>query len=162
GSSPYQVTVTATAGTSSVSQSFVWTVSPRVALLDPGSQLSAVGDGVNLAVTASSPAGAVSYSAAGLPPGLRLNAGSGLISGTVAATADTASPYSVTVTASAGTSTASQSFAWNVDPRISVTAPGDQSSAAGDVVSLQVDASDASGGTLSYSAVGLPAGLSIA
>ena len=45
---------------------------------------------------------------------------------------------------------------------VTVTSPGNQSSTAGTAASLQISASDsASGQTLSYSAVGLPAGLSI-
>ncbi|MFB4303708.1 M4 family metallopeptidase [Actinomadura sp. NTSP31] len=42
-----------------------------------------------------------------------------------------------------------------------VTSPGDQTSTVGQPVSLQVKASDPGGQTLSYSATGLPAGLSI-
>jgi F5/8 type C domain/Ricin-type beta-trefoil lectin domain/Putative Ig domain len=45
---------------------------------------------------------------------------------------------------------------------VTVTSPGNQSSTAGTAASLQISASDsASGQTLSYSAAGLPAGLSI-
>ncbi|MFC6704539.1 phospholipase D-like domain-containing protein [Flexivirga alba] len=44
---------------------------------------------------------------------------------------------------------------------VSVTNPGSQSSTVGTPVSLQIKATDSSGGALSYSASGLPAGLSI-
>jgi subtilase family serine protease len=44
---------------------------------------------------------------------------------------------------------------------VTVTNPGNQSSGVGDSVSLPIQASDATGATLSYSATGLPAGLSI-
>lgn len=44
---------------------------------------------------------------------------------------------------------------------VTVTNPGNQSSTVGTAVSLSVNASDTAGGTLSYSATGLPAGLSI-
>jgi F5/8 type C domain/Ricin-type beta-trefoil lectin domain/Putative Ig domain len=48
------------------------------------------------------------------------------------------------------------------DNTVTVTSPGNQSSTAGTAASLQISASDsASGQTLSYSAAGLPAGLSI-
>ncbi|HEX4722100.1 MAG TPA: putative Ig domain-containing protein [Pseudonocardiaceae bacterium] len=44
---------------------------------------------------------------------------------------------------------------------VSVTNPGNQSTVVGTSVSLPISASDTAGGTLSYSATGLPAGLSI-
>jgi hypothetical protein len=44
---------------------------------------------------------------------------------------------------------------------VSVTSPGNQSTVVGTTVSLPISASDTAGGTLSYSATGLPAGLSI-
>jgi hypothetical protein len=44
---------------------------------------------------------------------------------------------------------------------VSVTNPGDQAGVVGTAASVQVSASDTAGGTLSYSASGLPAGLSI-
>ncbi|MFI9604026.1 M4 family metallopeptidase [Streptomyces sp. NPDC052043] len=44
---------------------------------------------------------------------------------------------------------------------VTVTNPGDQSSTVGKAVSLQVSASTTNGGALTYSATGLPAGLSI-
>jgi hypothetical protein len=44
---------------------------------------------------------------------------------------------------------------------VSVTSPGTQTGTVGQAASLQISASDTAGGTLSYSAVGLPAGLSI-
>ncbi|WP_344571218.1 phospholipase D-like domain-containing protein, partial [Kitasatospora viridis] len=44
---------------------------------------------------------------------------------------------------------------------VSVTNPGNQSGTVGTAASLQINAGDTAGGTLSYSATGLPAGLSI-
>jgi hypothetical protein len=44
---------------------------------------------------------------------------------------------------------------------VTVTNPGNQTGTVGTAVSLQVHASDTAGGTLSYSATGLPAGLSV-
>jgi Putative Ig domain len=60
----------------------------------------------------------------------------------------------------------STSFSWTVNPAagntVTVTNPGSQTSTVGAAVSLQIHASDsASGQTLTYSATGLPAGLSI-
>nr|WP_307795560.1 putative Ig domain-containing protein [Actinacidiphila acididurans] len=44
---------------------------------------------------------------------------------------------------------------------VTVTAPGDRTTPVGTAVSLQISASDTAGGTLSYSATGLPPGLSV-
>ncbi|MGH2843541.1 MAG: protease pro-enzyme activation domain-containing protein, partial [Solirubrobacteraceae bacterium] len=48
-----------------------------------------------------------------------------------------------------------------VVPVVTVSGPGDQTGLAGGAVSLQIKASDSDGATLTYSATGLPAGLSI-
>src|SRR5438270_9311740 len=136
GSSPYQVTITASDGSHSASQSFVWTVTPRVALVNPGNQANAIGDSVSLALQASTVGGTLSYSATGLPPGLSINSSTGLISGTVSSEAST-TPYAVTVTASDGTSSSSQRFSWAVAALVLVS-PGDQTNLDGDSVSLSL------------------------
>lgn len=157
--SPYAVTVTASDGTHSVSQSFTWSVA-KLALNAPGDQENQEGAAVALQLSATDSGGTPAYSVTGLPPGLSLNSASGLITGTVGLGAFGSSPYQVTVTATDGGSTSSQSFVWTVTPRVALVNPGDQSSASGDSVSLQVTATS-SGGTLTYSASGLPDGLSI-
>jgi hypothetical protein len=160
GSSPYSVTVTGNDGSNSSSQSFIWSVTPRVALVNPGSQGNAAGDSVSLPVSASTGGGTLTYSATGLPAGLSINGGTGLIAGTIAAGADSATPYLVTVTASDGTSSSSQTFAWAVSA-VYVPPPADQSNFDDDVVSLPVTAGYHGTGTLTYSAAGLPSGLGI-
>jgi concanavalin A-like lectin/glucanase superfamily protein/putative Ig domain-containing protein len=68
---------------------------------------------VTLPLAASDPdLDALTYSATGLPPGLTINAATGLISGTLSAAS--VGTYSVTVTASDGVSTTSQTFAWTI------------------------------------------------
>ena len=57
--------------------------------------------------------------------------------------------------------TASTTFSWAVSPRLSLTTIDDQANAEGDTVNLQVTASSPDQGTLTYSATGLPTGLSI-
>ncbi len=160
GSSPYHVTVTATDGTYKSSQSFVWTVTPRVALVNPGDQSNASGDSVSLQLSATSPGGTMTYSASGLPSGLSLNNSTGLISGTLPSSDVSATPYSVTVTANDGTSSSSQTFAWTISA-INLVSPGDQTNNDGDTVSLSLTTGYHGSGTLSYSATGLPPGLSI-
>ena len=85
-----------------------------------------------------------------------------MINGTLTYTS--AGSYAVIVTASDGTLSASQSFAWtvtNVD-RAPVVAPiANQTSAENTSVSLPVTATDQDGDTLTYTATGLPPGLGI-
>ncbi|MGH8882713.1 MAG: discoidin domain-containing protein, partial [Stackebrandtia sp.] len=79
---------------------------------NPGNQSSAVGTSINLAIGASDPNGDTqSYSATGLPAGLSINAGTGIITGTVS----TAGTSTVTVTVSDGKGGATPtSFTWTV------------------------------------------------
>ncbi len=160
---PYQVIVTAEQGASSSSVSFAWQVSSPVTLTNPGSQSSTEGQAVSLQLQASAPSDvAVNYSAIGLPPGLVINASTGLIGGTPATGDGGPSPYLVLVTAQAGGSSASQIFSWQVSSPVSITAPGMQSSTEGQAVSLPVQATDStSGAVVQFMATGLPLGLSI-
>jgi hypothetical protein len=136
-----------------------------VMVTNPGAQTSKVGTAASLQIQASdsAPGQTLSYSAAGLPAGLSVNSSTGLISGTPT----TAGSSTVTVTATDTTGTSgSASFSWTVNPAggntVTVTNPGSQTSTVGTAVSLQMQASDsASGQTLTYTASGLPAGLSI-
>ena len=71
----------------------------------------------------------------------------------------------VTATDTTGAS-GSATFTWTINPAaantVTVTNPGNQTGTVGTAVSLQISATDsASGQTLTYSATGLPAGLSI-
>jgi hypothetical protein len=159
--SPYTVSVSATDGTYTVSQTFTWTVT-HLALANPGNQTNTDRDTVSLAMQGrDADHDTLTYSASGLPSGLSINTGTGVISGTLGNSADTASPYSVTVSVSdPANHTASQTFSWIVG-HLSVTSPGDQSSADGDTISLQIQANDPDGDTLTYTATGLPPGLSI-
>ena len=113
----YQVTATASDGSLATSQTFTWTVVTHVnrapSLSGPGNQTSAENAVVSLALSGSDPDGnPLTYSVTGLPPGLGVNASSGLISGTVSYAS--AATYPVTATVSDGTLTASQAFTWTV------------------------------------------------
>ncbi|MHB8736881.1 MAG: putative Ig domain-containing protein, partial [Terriglobales bacterium] len=155
GSSPYQVTVTATDGVNTSSQSLVWTVTPRVSLVNPGNRGDATGDTVSIPVTATSPGGTMSYTATGLPAGVSINSTTGLISGTIATGAASATPYTVTLTASDGTSSSSQIFQWTV-AAVYLVPPSAQTNLDGDAVSLSLTTDYHGTGTLSYSGTGLP------
>jgi acetylxylan esterase len=135
-----------------------------VTVTNPGSQTTTVGSAASVQIHATDSAGAaLTYSASGLPAGLSINSSTGLISGT----ATTIGTSSVTVTATDSTgASGSASFSWAVTSTgtntVTVTNPGSQTSTVGTAASLQIHASDsASGQTLTYSASGLPAGMSI-
>lgn len=84
-----------------------------VTVTNPGAQTGTVGTPVSLQLHASDSGSGqtLSYSATGLPAGLTINSGSGLISGTPT----TAASYNVTVTATDGTGAAgSASFGWTI------------------------------------------------
>jgi len=136
-----------------------------VTVTNPGSQTGTVGTAASLQITATESASGqtLTYSATGLPAGLSISSSTGLISGKPT----TAGTYSVTVTAKDTTSASgSASFSWKISSAtgntVTVTNPGSQTGKVGTAASLQITASDsASGQTLTYSATGLPAGLSI-
>jgi hypothetical protein len=138
--------------------------SNTVTVTNPGNQTGTVGTAVSLQISATDSASGqtLTYSATGLPAGLSISS-SGLISGTPT----TAATSSVTVKATDTTgASGSASFSWTINPAtgntVTVTNPGNQTGTVGTAVSLQISASDsASGQTLTYSATGLPAGLSI-
>jgi len=133
---------------------------------NPGSQTGTVGTAASLQIAATDSASGqtLTYSATGLPAGLSISSSTGLISGTPT----TAGSNSVTVTAKDTTgATGSASFTWTINSSttgntVTVTNPGSQTGTVGTAASLQISATDsASGQTLTYSATGLPAGLSI-
>jgi hypothetical protein len=74
------------------------------------------GEVVNLSAAATDPDGdGLTYGATGLPPGLSIDAGSGLISGTIAPGAASGGPYAVEVAVADGPEVdATDSFTWTV------------------------------------------------
>ena len=135
----------------------------KVSIFSPGTQTTPVGGSVYLQTQGEDTCtGSLSYKASGLPAGLSISSTTGVISGT----ASTAGTSSVTVTGTDSTGpTGSATFTWNVGTTsntVTVTNPGSQTGTVGTAASLQIAATDsASGQTLTYSATGLPAGLSI-
>ncbi len=138
-----------------------FSVSNTVTVTSPGTQASLTGKAVSLQIQASDSASgqALTYTATGLPPGLSVNPSAGLISGTPSA----AGTFAVTVTAQDTTgASGSATVEWTVHNTVTVTNPGTQITTLDGPVSLQIQASDsASGQTLTYTATGLPPGLSV-
>jgi hypothetical protein len=157
-SGPVIVTVS---GVASNALAFTVNAPPTLALV--ANQTSAENSTVALQLVGSDPNGtSVSYSATGLPAGLSLNATTGLISGKL--TSSSAGTYTVTASVSDGTLSASRSFTWtvtNVDAPPVLTAPANQTSRRSTPVSLQLAATDPDSTVLTYSATGLPPGLSV-
>ncbi len=125
-------------------------------------QQNTEGDTVSLQATATDLNNLpMTFSADGLPTGLSINARSGLITGTIAAGAANNGLYWSTITASDGTSSDTQWFNWNITSAVSVAPFSDQQNTEGDTVSLQATATDLNNLPLTFSANGLPTGLSI-
>jgi Ricin-type beta-trefoil lectin domain/Putative Ig domain len=134
----------------------------------PGDQTSTTGVAIGtLQLSASSSEGdtITSYTATGLPPGLSISS-----TGAITGTPSTTGSYSVTVTATdeAGTE-GSTSFEWTVSTTttsgdvVTVDSPGNQTSTTGvSIATLQLSASSSEDYSItSYTATGLPTGLSI-
>ena len=176
---PGQYTVTVVAIDAeglSDSQTFTWTVADTLrplTLPNPGTQSDPEGQGVLLPMTASDPdAGSITYSAMNLPGGMMIDANSGVIVGSIAygdaassGGSQTPGVYDVLVAAVDNLGrTTSQSFTWNVTSTYqqpTIADPGPQSNNEGGSVSLAVAAIDPEGNALTFSATGLPGGLSI-
>ena len=161
----YPVTVTASDNASSTgTASFTWTVTTSVTVTSPGDQSDVSGSGITpLSVSAgdSSVPATLTYAASGLPTGLLIDSGTGVISG-VPTTAGSYSP-SITVTDEFGGS-GSASFNWTVTNDVSLANPGDQTDQSGSAITaLASDTTDSSStATFSYTGGGtLPPGLSI-
>ncbi|MBV1700183.1 MAG: putative Ig domain-containing protein, partial [Hyphomicrobiales bacterium] len=170
----YSVTVIATDNKGAATpETFTWNVADVPPVTTTALPAKTVVDGtsasINTASGFSDPLGLpLTYSAAGLPAGLSINATTGVISGTVDHNASISGPYSAIVTASDGQGgSVSQSFAitsTNQAPTLG-TATSAQANVDGALVA-PVDASKAfvdpnTGDTVTYTASGLPAGLSI-
>ncbi len=152
---------------------FTWTVSEvnqtPIFGQDLPDRSDAEGTAISLSAGATDPdpTDTLTYSAAGLPPGLVLDTGSGLITGTITYTATGTYPVTITVTDD-GTPVASatDTFTWTVTEVNQTPIFGqdllDRSHPEGAVISLSAAATDPDvGDTLLYSATGLPPGLMV-
>jgi cold shock CspA family protein len=139
-------------------------------IVDPGNQTSGEGDTVNLPIVVSDsddPVNSLIYGAVGLPPGVIIDPGSGVISGSVGALAASGSPYAVTITVTDdGTPNLQDqiTISWavtdtNRSPDLDPIADpfGDELT----VITFTATGSDPDGDGVAFSLVGEPAGASI-
>jgi type II secretory pathway pseudopilin PulG len=133
---------------------------------NPGSQVGEVSAAASLQLTASGGAPPLIWSAISLPPGLSISS-AGLISGTPT----TAGSYSASVSVTDGYNLVGTAvFGWTINPVLTLTSPGNQTSNASAAITALQLATRAAGGiaplTWSVSAglwglTGLPPGLAI-
>jgi hypothetical protein len=131
-------------------------------LTRPANQTSARNQPASLTLIGNDPEGAaLRYSASGLPPGLAVNATSGVISGTP----NTSGQFTVSATVSDGSLTATRSFTWTITNSTNqpptLAQPANQSTVRNQWDSLRLAGSDPEGAALRYSASGLPPGLTV-
>ncbi len=165
----YNVTVTASDGSLPDFDTFTWTVTNTnqapVFSTDITDQSDAEGDSVSLDADATDADAGTTlvYSATGLPGGVSINASTGVISGTLSSSS--AGTHNVVVTVSDGALTDTDSFTWTVvnanQAPVFSTDITNQTDAEGDIVSLDADATDPDLDGLTYSATGLPNGVTI-
>ncbi len=114
-------------------------------LVNPGNQAADAGVHASLALSATDPNGdTLTYGASGLPPGLAVNAATGVISGTPG----TAGSFNVVVTASDGVNTDSKAFTWVVNagsPFVLNTPPPPAPAVAGSNVTYQASVTGGAG-----------------
>ncbi len=149
--------------------SFNWNVDVLVVNTPPviatiADQSNIENDSINLAVIANDADGdTLIYSATDLPTGLTIDSGTGIISGNPSVSGS----FVVTVNVDDGNGGAdSTNFTWTIEALVTntppvITAIVDQINTEGDSVNLLAIANDADGDSLSFSAIGLPAGLNI-
>jgi prepilin-type N-terminal cleavage/methylation domain-containing protein len=161
----YAVTVSATDAFTLVgTAAFGWTVNPALTAANPGTQTLGGATPYSLALTATAGVTPLTWAvtapggwgATGLPPGLSLDAVTGVISGT--ATATGSHPVTVTATDALGAHSP-VTFTMTV-PVVAIQTPAAQSGEVGAPVNTGVTASYGVA-PYTWSATGLPAGLSI-
>ena len=132
-----------------------------ITVVSPGDQTGTQDVQLSLPIqaSASQPGQTLTFSATGLPAGLSIDPATGTISGTPS----TPGTSTVTVTASDGNGGSGfTTFGFTVVGPVAITDPGPQAGYLGQPVATQLQATDAvNGRKLTYSATGLPAGLTI-
>jgi type II secretory pathway pseudopilin PulG len=168
----YNVTLTATdAFNHPGTGTFVWTVNPPATMVSVGAQIGEAGTAENVnAGVASGGTGPFTYTASNLPAGMTINS-SGYLVGTPAAVSAPYQTYTgITVTAvdASKVSTTSAAFNYTIYPALAIINPGTQTSevtAAVTAINMATGAGgrpNATSPTYTWSATGLPPGVTIA
>jgi Concanavalin A-like lectin/glucanases superfamily/Fibronectin type III domain/Putative Ig domain len=153
------VTITDNSNVSVNSPPFLWTVLAAPSVTTPSAQTTTVGATVSLAVAFTCADTPCAFTLANAPPGLSINAASGVISGSPTLTG-TYAAVSVTITDVDGSVATTANFTWTVLAAPTITTPSAQTTTVGTAVSLAV-ASTCPGSPCSYVLSNAPAGLTI-
>ncbi len=158
----YTITVRVTDGQFAASTTFLWTVRDinRPPVVNPVDQFNREGDSASYAVSGSDPDGdTLVWTATGLPPGFTISS-TGVISGTFGP--GSAGVYNINVAVCDALLCATKPFVWTVGANMPPTVfHPNRTNVEGDTVSYATTASDPDGDALTYSATGLPPGISI-
>lgn len=141
---------------------FTWVVADLPVLTSPGAQVFRTLTAVSLPITLTGGLAPMVWTATGLPAGLLIDAGTGVISGTPLTTQSTAQTATVKAVDSLGEQTATTTFTWRTFTPVNLVSPGVQNATKGDNGAYNLGAA-AYGGLAPYtfSATGLPAGVTI-
>jgi hypothetical protein len=163
-SDPYQSTVSALANGIGRIQTVTWFIDSGIAIHSPFGQQALGYEGLGLGTepitTTNKFNQPVTLSVTGLPPGLSFDPNTATVNGTIAIGAAQNGPYYVNIHATDGVETADLPVVLSVTG-IRFTQPGNQVAYVADSIHLPIDASTASGASLSFEAQNLPDGLSI-
>ncbi|WP_375480183.1 putative Ig domain-containing protein [uncultured Jatrophihabitans sp.] len=157
--SSVKVTITDAAGVTATTSAFTWAIKAGPTVTTPSNQSSTLGTQVSLGIGSSCGNTPCSYTLAGGPAGLGINASTGVISGSPT-TLGVSSTVTVTITDAAGAAATTSAFTWTIKAAPSVTTPNNQTSSIGAAVNLAVGSSCANT-PCGYTLTGAPAGLSI-
>src|SRR6266566_4782728 len=155
----YSVTISATNGSGTGNATLTLTIKPPPPVIT--SSLTATGQvGVAFSYSITATNNPTSYNATGLPAGLSVNTATGVISGTPAAGTDAGSPYTVTISAtnSGGTGSGTLTLTINPPPPPVITSSLTATGTVGVAFSYTITATN---NPTSYTATGLPPGLSL-